>query len=289
MTFAPETLDELDRHLLAIQSQHDQMMLQAVYRIYSSADAQENAHHGFCRRLKTLKVCIENVFALCPPDSTKAPEDIEDVTINIQAFIFNLYGALDNLAWIWVFEKKVTHPDGAPLKPGQVGLGPKFASVRKSLSPELRAKLKTKAMRKWFEHIEDYRHALAHRIPLYIPPYLVDPKHQERHYELSRLAAEAFGRKDYEEYKRLEAEQLALGWFDPRITHSVTKARAVQFHPGLLANWLTLQMIFEMIIRDLDNFTPAPMQPTLKQLMVRSWRSLMERLRHFRERISNSE
>ncbi|PJI39444.1 hypothetical protein [Ferrovibrio sp.] len=263
MAFAPETLDELERHRLAVQGQHDQMLIQA-YRTYNSADARENALHGFCRRLRTLKVCIENVFALCPPDSTKAPEDIEDVTINIQAFIFNLYGALDNLAWIWVFEKKVTHPDGTPLKPGHVGLGPKFASVRKSLSPELQAKLKTKAMRKWFVHIEDYRHALAHRIPLYIPPYLVDPKHQDRHYELSCLAAEAFGRQDYEEYDRLEAEQLALGWFDSCITHSITKARAVLFHPGLLANWRTLQMIFEMIIYDLDNFTPAPAEPALR-------------------------
>lgn len=30
----------------------------------------------------------------------------------------------------------------------------------------------------WFEYLEDYRHALAHRIPLYIPPRQLGPTAQ---------------------------------------------------------------------------------------------------------------
>ncbi len=86
----------------------------------------------------------------------------------------NVFGALDNLAWIWVSEK--------PLKVArrQIGLGPKCEFVRASFSDEMRDYLT--GLGDWFDHIIDFRDALAHRIPLYIPPYIVsqdnDAKYQ---------------------------------------------------------------------------------------------------------------
>ena len=67
----------------------------------------------------------------------------------------NLFGALDNLAWIWVSEK--------PLKVGkrEIGLGPKCELVRISFSPEMRDFLI--GLDAWFAHIIDFRDALAHR------------------------------------------------------------------------------------------------------------------------------
>jgi hypothetical protein len=84
-----------------------------------------------------------------------------DATIYIQAFIMNAFGALDNLAWIWVTEK--------PLNVGKMetGLGPKCKSVRASFTPETQAYLSE--LDDWFVHIVDFRDALSHRIALYIP------------------------------------------------------------------------------------------------------------------------
>ena len=44
-----------------------------------------------------------------------------DLTINLQSFMFNVFGCLDNLARIWVIERNVTNSDGSPLRDNQVG------------------------------------------------------------------------------------------------------------------------------------------------------------------------
>lgn len=250
MAFSQETLDELAERLADVEPQYHRLLSMAVYKNYSSSAAREFSTHGFARRLKTLKTCIQNVFNLCPPESSNPPNEIENVTINIQAFTFNLYGAIDNLAWIWVSERNIRHPDGSRLFAREVGLGPKCTLVRASLSTELREALE--GMMTWFKYIEDYRHALAHRIPLYIPPYMVALKDLDRHNELTRLSAEAFRRGQYAEMDKLDAEQLALGWFNPIITHSLTSGRPVYLHGHLISNWLTLDLIANKLFRDLD-------------------------------------
>src|SRR5712671_1522714 len=88
--------------------------------------------------------------------------------ICIQAFTFNAFACLDNLAWIWVCEKKLTTEQGDPIPAGKVGLGKKCKLVRRSLPADIRKYLKS--LDAWFDHLENFRHALAHRIPLYIPP-----------------------------------------------------------------------------------------------------------------------
>ena len=84
-----------------------------------------------------------------------------------------MFGCADNLAWLWVEEKGVTKPDGSPLPANSVGLGTKYKPVRDSFSQAFRDYLTAK--QPWFTQLENYRHALAHRIPLYIPPYRIDP------------------------------------------------------------------------------------------------------------------
>ena len=69
-------------------------------------------------------------------------------------------------------EQNITKSDGAPLPPEWVGLRAKNTDVRDSLGQEFRQFLE--GMSDWFKYLEDYRHALAHRIPLYrhspLPP-----------------------------------------------------------------------------------------------------------------------
>jgi hypothetical protein len=67
--------------------------------------------------LKTMARCIQNVFALIQPERQELPtvDELSDATINIQSFVFNSYGAIDNLAWIWVSEKGQKRGDGTPI------------------------------------------------------------------------------------------------------------------------------------------------------------------------------
>ena len=78
--------------------------------------------------------CVERVFELLPPEQDALPEQdfLIDRTICIQAFVMNVFGALDNLAWIWVSEKPLA------VDRIEIGLGPKCKAVRASFSPEMR-------------------------------------------------------------------------------------------------------------------------------------------------------
>ena len=88
-------------------------------RGYKDARAEEHAQHGFSRRLGTLIRAVDLVFDLLPPELDAIPErdTVVDATIAIQSFVLNTFGCLDNLAWIFVYEKGVTKPDGAALDP----------------------------------------------------------------------------------------------------------------------------------------------------------------------------
>jgi hypothetical protein len=158
-------------------------MMKFVSHPFAEAKAGEYARHGFARRIQTLCRCIENVFKIVPPNTAKVPskQRLHDAQINIQAAIANIYGCIDNLAWVWVYERGLSKH----VKPRQVGLRQHNVQVRASLSEEFQAHLDT--LERWLEYLADYRHAVAHRIPLYIPPGNVRSKDVDAYNELQRV------------------------------------------------------------------------------------------------------
>jgi hypothetical protein len=185
--------------------------------------------------------CTRIVFDKLPPDRDDLPseDDRTDSAIALQAFLFNLYGSIDNLAWIWVLEKGVTKTDGSKLSPFKVGLGSKNLEVRASLPVTFRVYLE--GLSPWFENLENYRHALAHRIPLYIPPYAVRKSDEQAYRDLVKRLDDAFDRDDYEECERLLSDQEKMVEFSPWIAHSFAEQSVpIAFHPQLLADFNTL-------------------------------------------------
>ena len=131
----------------------------------SNEEAKENLMQGAGRRLRIVKTCIHNIFSLFPPTHGVVLTDDEatDLCIQMHAFIINTAGLADNLAWTFVKEKN------APLKPTEVGLH--LSKSKDLLTAEFRLYLETDPMRTWSKrYLKEYRDALAHRIPLYIPP-----------------------------------------------------------------------------------------------------------------------
>lgn len=181
MYFGYKALEELQEGHLAIACKCQRLADRYPTRDYKDKRAREYAVHGFLRRLKTLARCIDNVFGILPPGRIELPstEELFDAMINIQAFVFNVFGSFDNLAWIWVREKPVRKKNGSPISKGKVGLGKDKKFVRDTFSPEFREYLN--GLDDWFDHVENFRHALAHKIPLYIPPYMI-PKDKEAVY-----------------------------------------------------------------------------------------------------------
>ncbi len=203
--FSPEALESLAREYRTITEKHAKLMQAFLVREYREGRSKEFAQHGFMRRIKSMARSITNVFALLPPERTDLPtgEKRHDAEINIQAFVFNTFAATDNLAWIWVSEEGLKKPGGGELPRSQIT--PRSERVLASFSPAFQDYLKSREP--WFQHLEDFRHALAHRIPLYIPPYNVDPKNENAYRELEDSMNAALMRGDIPGHKRLSDEQ----------------------------------------------------------------------------------
>lgn len=211
---------------------------------FRNEQAKEFALQGFSRRLFTLVRCIENTFYAIPPDFDGVPtlDQTQDVGIQVQASIFNVFGCLDNLAWMWVLERNVTKDDGAPLPSEWVGLRPKNKIVRESLGQESRKWLES--MSEWFNYLEDYRHALAHRIPLYVPPFAIAPGNADRYSEMDRAIVELIVQRKNTEARVQQLERDELKFFKPWIIHSWTaNARPLQFHTQMLTDFKTIEAI----------------------------------------------
>lgn len=255
MYFSNEFLDKLEKERWKVAQNYQDLAWIYLTRNYRDPQAREYAVQGFSRRLQTLARCIDNVFRILPPDRIELPssDEISDAMINIQAFVFNAFGSIDNLAWIWVKEKPVLKGDGSEIPKSTVGLGKgeKYKYVRGSFSPEFQQHLT--GLNDWFDHLEEWRHALAHRIPLYIPPYVVPPDKDVDYRQLEDRITEAEKQKDFAACNHLRAEQKALGTFRPIMTHSLEEgAELIKFHPQLLADFLTIEELGQRMLKELD-------------------------------------
>jgi hypothetical protein len=191
VNFTKAALNQIVDAYNTLDKRYLDLLVAYTSRNFADERAREYGSNGFPRRLGILVRCIQNVFTLLPPENTDIPsrERRLDAMINLHACVFNVYGALDNLAWIWIQERKITRPDGKPIPEKWIGLGPENKCLRESFSKDLQDRLDT--LNPWFEHLANFRHALAHRIPLYIPPYVIPEKNRPAYDEFEARKADA--------------------------------------------------------------------------------------------------
>jgi hypothetical protein len=270
MYFSKEAIQNLAESYGTMNARAEALIVSHLSYNFGSARAREFAQHGFARRIETLTHCIENVWLTFEPDDERIPTkaDCIDATAYIQAFIFNVFGALDNLAWIWVEEKKIRSPEGNQLREERVGLGKKHKQIRRTLSPEFREYLNKNNA--WFEHLANFRHALAHRIPLYIPRYAIV---NGKAYEELQKAKDAL-KADPDEYDRLTEEQMKHVQFLPVMRHSISeKSKSVVFHPQLLSDFAIVEEIGKRMLKEFERAVP-PQKTQGLGLVGRIWRCL---------------
>ena len=213
----------------------------AIDHPYRTDRGREFGRHGLCRRLQVLHRSLGRVFELIPPKSRQLPgkQRREDAEIYFSSFLIATYGAIDNLAWIWTIETGLTKSNGQPLARSQIGLRPENEVVVGSLPTAIQAKLRD--FSKWFEQNSDYRHALAHRIPPYVPPYAVSPRNvaEDAALDADILAAAVDGNSAL--VQKLRRRQRRVRAFVPVIQHSWgDKATPIKFHATLVADSRTV-------------------------------------------------
>lgn len=253
MYFSENDLQELEKEYQTVSGKYLRLVQAYLKRGYNDSRAREHAQHGFSRRLRTLVRCIENVFEILPPDRVDPPtmEELSDVNINLQTYTFNVFGSVDNLARIWVREKNITKKDGSTIRNTWIGLTKKNTLVRNSFSPGFLRYLE--GLDDWFDHLGNFRHAVAHRIPLYVPPYIVPDDKGASYRDLENRKSEAIERGALDDYDRLSAEQDALGVFEPIMTHSLAEdAKRVIFHRQLLTDFNKIDGLGRKMLEELD-------------------------------------
>jgi len=247
MMYSRKTLDALYAEQATIAVKLRALQNKYIRRTYKTVHGKEFATHGLLRRLATLVRCIENIFRILPPEHADLPTPDQriDATISLQAFIINIFGCADNLAWIWVHENRLE------LNRTQVGLRAVNSQVRQSFSAEFQNILDD--LDPWFRHLENFRHALAHRIPLYIPPYVVREENARAYHDLEVRIAECAVNHTNSEWDRLVEMQNALTEFRPVFTHSFEEESPKSaLHPQVLADFNTIDQLGTKIYEELE-------------------------------------
>lgn len=253
MYFSEETIAKLSDIYKDVENKEKALQDAFTSRVFQNEKAKEYAVQGFLRRFKTLVRCIHNVYRICPPNWNErlSSKEQADLVINLQAFVFNAFGCLDNLAWIWVKEKDVKNSKGNDLSNFNIGLSEKKRCVWKSFPEDFQNYLND--LDQWFAHLEVFRHALAHRIPLYVPPYVVNEEEAFKVQELEELKLEAIRNENFGDYKNLTEQLEGIGNFIPWMLHSFgEESPRVVFHPQILEDLNTIVGISEKFLEELN-------------------------------------
>jgi hypothetical protein len=150
-------------------------LIQQLAPKLESDRAQEYLLHGICRRLGVLHRAITNVFDIFPVtrEGLLTFDEMHDLDINLHAFAINVYGLLDNIAWVYVFENSLEDK----IRGGRLGVGLFSRNTTKHFPERIRQYLYSATMKAWYgDYAKNYRDALVHRIPLYVPPYNIAPE-----------------------------------------------------------------------------------------------------------------
>jgi hypothetical protein len=136
--FTPDQILQLRYAHLQVGQTYFRIMSSYLSFTTKNAKSREYISHGFLRRLSTLQRCIQNVYSIYPPERSDIParEECVDLAINLQSFVFNVFGCIDNLAWVWASERQLTTEGGEPLRPTDISFNKKL--FRKTLPSDFR-------------------------------------------------------------------------------------------------------------------------------------------------------
>jgi hypothetical protein len=211
-----------------------------------SPRAREYLHNGVGRRVGLVQRCVERIFQIFPPDRSVhfEREELEDLNINLHAFLLNIYGILDDLAWVVVLE--ATQQEVKDRR--KVSLY--GTEVQAHLPKETVDFLAT--MKNWHDnYIKNFRDSLAHRIPAYVPPKQLVGDEAKRSEELETEIFETIKKHEFERVEALKEEERNLGSLMPVYTHSFgdpDRSPLVYLHNQILVDLRTAAAIIRNVL-----------------------------------------
>lgn len=205
--------------------------------------AHDYAFYGVLRRSYNIKRCLANFERISPPERNEDIDDDQrsDLTLFLHAFLLNISGGIDNLAWVWFYVRGIDKIENLRKYRNRIGL---FNSdFQKYLDKGILDKcLEFKG---WYDLLKKYRDPIAHRIPLYIIPYTVDPKNKEEHNELFIRLSSA----KVDEKVNIQRKLDSLRDYEPRYKNSFIEDEGmVRFHPQTIADTKTFCVLAKSVM-----------------------------------------
>jgi hypothetical protein len=246
MSYTPEVSAQLSQNCAATLADIQNLMLRCVEQgqAVTVPRAREFMLHGAARRIGVLRRSVEQIFALFPPSTERPlPRDVlSDVQINLHAFVINLFGTLDNWAWAFVCRHGLEKAIG-----GRKHVGLFTAKTQAYLPAAIAEYVTSKDIATWHrDYLTGYRDALAHRIPLYLPPATWTPEEGRRYSQLDLERGECIRTHRWDRYEEICVLQEAIGRPCFAFLHSFSGAdasRPVYLHPQLLCDSATILAI----------------------------------------------
>jgi hypothetical protein len=255
LNYTQKSIDDLNEERPRVARRLEALMLTALKEEQKTAEeeAAEYLRFGVGRRLSAMKHCLNTVFDLFPPEEAKPlrSEQLNVVQISLQAFVINLSGIFDNFAWAFVLRHRLQLKELADKRgaPDRMRIGMFNPATQAFLPAELLAWANDVQIKTWrTDYLKSYRDALAHRIPLYIPPSRLTEEEAKRFGEIQRLEIELIEAHRFDDLEVLLAERDALGSSYP-IYLETPKGRKVMLHPQMLCDGQTVLEFGELFFK----------------------------------------
>ena len=206
--------------------------------------AKEFLFHGVLRRLKTIERCVENIYSIFPIRRKEllSNNELSDVVINLHAFFINIFGLLDNMAWVVAHENQL----GEKIRRTSVSLYSK--KIQDILDNKFKGYLNSPRMKKWHDnYLKNYRDALSHRIPLYVPPKFLSSEQIKQEQTIEKQIREAKVNHEYDEGINLLEKLDGIGSPAPAFTHSFSEPeqKLVVLHAQVITDFGTIEEVVE--------------------------------------------
>jgi hypothetical protein len=250
MVYNDNKLIEINEQYQSVKRKHKQLLLNLIkFQVKLKNDkARVYVYQGVSRRLGTLTRCLINIFDLFPPERTLrlSKDELIDVSINLHAFFINITGVFDNLGWVFVFENNLL---GKPRdnKISRTGVGVFNNRTQNFLNENLREYLNQESILSWYKNYsKNYRDALAHRIPLYVPPSaLNEAEVEEYNMIIQKINVLDVTHPDYlANYEELLDRQKRLGKVCMYFAHSMEEEGSPAFiHAQIICDFLTVEEV----------------------------------------------
>lgn len=240
--YKQEDIQKINSELFTVRNRYVDLIVQIfdLSAKLKEEKAREYLHYGVGRRLEVIERCIENIFSLFPVDRNNllCREELIDVAINLHAFFVNIFGLLDNLAWVLIYEKKLA----GIIDKKKVGLFKK--ETKKYLPNKFCQYLDSPQMKLWHgQYLTNYRDALSHRIPLYVPPQILNTEQKKQLAQIDQEIINCYKTRDFNTIEKLRKQQMNIGTVCPFFVHDSSENKEVFLHPQLLADFNTIEEI----------------------------------------------